>query len=256
MTQANTAGLSANGTVTPLLGGSTGFGIANVDLNLAGRNFNLAALPIPGQVVPVRGRGSFEGRLTGSPATLAFNGSARLDDLAVSELAFASPLSGPLLFSRAEGFTVDLREPSQRAEGDRLYASSRTSQYDLEFLVRGGEALAEGHTQGSDFYALITNLPLDDLRLPQGGVNGFGTLSGTVETAEVRGNWREPTFQATFNVADPGLGYLTLQTIETEAIANGADSQPLDSPIAEVRYGRLSGTLGYANNILSLVGGG
>lgn len=255
VTQANTAGLSANGTVTPLLGGSTGFGIANVDLNLAGRNFNLAALPIPGQVVPVRGRGSFEGRLTGSPATLAFNGSARLDDLAVSELAFASPLSGLLLFSRAEGFTVDLREPSQRAEGDRLYASSRTSQYDLEFLVRGGEALAEGHTQGSDFYALITNLPLDDLRLPQGGVNGFGTLSGTVETAEVRGNWREPTFQATFNVADPGLGYLTLQTIETEAIANGADSQPLDSPIAEVRYGRLSGTLGYANNILSLVGG-
>lgn len=254
VSQASTAGLSANGTVTPLLGGGAP-GIANVDLNLAGRNVSLAALPIPGQVVPVRGLGSFEGRLTGSPATLAFNGSARLDDLAVSDLAFATPLSGPIVFSRAEGFTVDLRDPSQRAEGDRLYASSRTSQYDLEFLVRSGEALAEGHTQGSDFYALITNLPLDDLRLPQGGVSGFGTLSGTIDTAAVRGNWREPTFQATFDIADPGLGYLTLQTVEDEAIANGdPNSQPLD-PIAEVRYGRLRGTLGYANNILSLVGG-
>ncbi|NJL49138.1 MAG: hypothetical protein HC929_18820, partial [Leptolyngbyaceae cyanobacterium SM2_5_2] len=133
--QASTAGLRANGTITPLLSGPAAPGIANLDLNLSGDDFNLAALPIPNQVIPVAGTGDFSGRLLGSPSTLAFDGTANLNGLALGELAFASPLTGPVRYSRPNGLLVDLRETHQRPEGDRIYVSSREADRDLVFLV-------------------------------------------------------------------------------------------------------------------------
>ncbi len=253
--QANTAGLSANGTITPLLSGSAAPGIANLDLNLRGDDFNLAALPIPNQVVPVRGTGDFSGRLFGSPSTLAFDGSANLTGLALGELAFASPLTGPMQFSRANGVLVDLRETHQRAEGDRIYVSSRQADRDLELLVRSGEALAEGYTQGSNYFAEIFNLPLDALKLPQGGIEGIGTLRGTVEVATISGNWREPTLRAEFDIRDPGLGYISLQTVEVDSASEPGQITAVP-PVSslETRYGHLRGALSYANRVVSLEG--
>jgi translocation and assembly module TamB len=253
--QASTAGLRANGTITPLLSGPAAPGIANLDLNLSGNDVNLAALPIPNQVVPVRGTGDFTGRLVGSPSTLAFDGTANLTGLALGELAFASPLTGPVQFSRGDGVLVDLRETHQRPEGDRLYVSSRQTNHDLEFLVRSGAARAEGHIQGDTYLAEIFNLPLDDLKLPQDGIEGVGTLSGTVEEATISGNWREPTVRAEFVINDPGLGWISLQTAEVETSINGEDSDP-QPPVSslETRYGQLTGSLSYANRVISLEG--
>jgi hypothetical protein len=39
-------------------------------------------------------------------------------------------------------------------------------------------------------------VPLDGLQLPQTGIDGLSTISGTVETATVQGNWRQPSFAA------------------------------------------------------------
>lgn len=254
--QASTAGLQANGVVTPFLSGPGAPGIDRLDLNLAARGVNLAALPIPGQIVPVAGVGTFAGRLVGRPGTLRLTGDARLDNVALSEVAFATPLTGPVFYDQRQGFTVDLRDPSQRETGDRLLATSQQDPYDLKFTLRSGPTLADGHLQGSELFATLTNLPLDDLRLPQGGIEGVGTVSGTVESAVISGNWREPNLQAQFDIVDPGLGYIN--PVSVQPIANPDHTAALtDDPPTDlqVRYGRLRGTLRYANQIVSLVGG-
>ncbi len=258
--QASTAGLQANGVVTPRLTGPGAPGLDNLDLNLTARGVNLAALPIPGQVVPVAGMGTFAGRLAGRPGTFRLTGDARLDNFALSEVAFATPLTGPIFYDQRQGFTVDLRDPSQGDMGDRLLATSQQDPYDLKFTLRRGPTLADGHIQGSDLFATLTNLPLDDLRLPQGGIEGVGTVSGTVASAVISGNWREPNLQAQFDIVDPGLGYLTLASIQpTDNPDDTADDTAnLDDDSPEnlaVRYGRLRGTLRYANQTVSLVGG-
>ena len=259
--QASTAGLQANGVVTPLLNGPGTPGIDRLDLNLTARGVNLAALPIPNQVVPVVGIGTFDGRLAGRPGSLRLTGDARLDNFALSQVAFATPLMGPVLYDQRQGFTVDLRDPSQGEGGDRLLATSQQDPYDLKFTLRGGPTLADGHIQGSDLFATLTNLPLDDLRLPQGGIEGVGTVSGTVESAVISGNWREPNLQAQFDIVDPGLGYISLANVQPlvpedtaalNADSPGGNDRPGD---LQAHYGRLRGTFRYANQIVSLVGG-
>jgi translocation and assembly module TamB len=193
----------------------------------------------------------------GSPSTLALDGTARLNNLAISDLAFATPLTGPVSFSQADGeLNIDLREPSQLATGDRIFVSTQAGDRDLVFEVRSGESLAEGYTQGDTFLAEIRQLPLDRLRLPQVGLEGIGMVSGTIESATIAGNWREPSLRASFDIVDPGLGYISLRT--TDAPPTPLDpTVPFDptQPLTEtIRYGRLRGTLGYANNIVSLMG--
>ncbi|MGF1568439.1 MAG: translocation/assembly module TamB domain-containing protein [Nodosilinea sp.] len=249
--QASTAGIVASGVITPRLTGPAAPTIANLDLNLTVDNYSLAALPIP-DVVPVRGAASFAGRLTGSLDTLTLAGNATLVELAVGELAFASPLTGPVLYARTGGINVDLQ-----GGGDRIQAATGQGDRDLEFLVRNGDALAQGYTQAANFYAQIENLPLDGLNLPTGGEDGFGTVSGTIDSATVAGNWQEPSLRATFDIVDPGFGYISLQTVEVEPDPDADLPAPApDQPTTlETRYGRLRGTLSYANNVVSLVGG-
>jgi translocation and assembly module TamB len=243
--QASTAGIQASGFITPQLSGPGAPAIANLDLNLNVNSFSLAALPVP-QVIPLAGNAFFNGRLRGRPGALALSGDASLVGLQVGDLAFASPLSGPVTYNQGGALAVDLT-----GGGDRVYVATAGGDRDLAFEVRSGEALAEGYTRGDNLYATVENLPLDDLRLPQGGVNGIGTVSGLVTSAEIVANLRQPTLRATFDVQDPSIGYLRLpRESTTVAIDPAAPERP-----AEVnRYGRLRGSVTYANNVIGLVG--
>jgi len=257
--QARTAGININGTVTPQLQGPAAPSIANLDLNLDIQNYSLAALPLP-DVVPVGGNASFNGRLTGSLNTLNLMGNATLADLTVSELAFASPLTGPVFYSRQEGLTVDLVDPD--AGPDRIQVAANRGDTDLDFLVVSGDAEVEGFRQGDQLQATIQNLPLDGLKLPPGGVDGIGTVSGTLASATIDANLRAATFETSFDIVDPGLGYISLQTVEVasdlppeEMPEEGSSipGSPLSpEPILETRYGRITGNVSFANNVLTL----
>ncbi|NMF83568.1 translocation/assembly module TamB domain-containing protein [Nodosilinea sp. P-1105] len=242
--QASTAGIRADGVITPRLSGPGAPAIANLDLNLLADRVNLATLPVP-LGIPVQGVGSFAGRLTGRPGTLALSGYSTLAGLAVSDLAFASPLTGPVDYSQVAGVNVDLQ-----GGGDRIWVTTQRGDRDLEFLVRGGDALAQGYTQGADYFARLENLPLDGLNLPPGGQEGLGTVSGTVTEATLAGNWQTPTLRASFDIEDPGFGYIQLQTAEVETAPPG---QP---EILETQYGNLRGTVIYADDVVSLIGVG
>lgn len=247
--QASTAGIRANGFVTPRLSGPGAPAIANLDLNLDVNGYSLAALPVPA-VLPLAGNAFFQGRLRGRPGALALNGNASLVGLSAGDLAFASPLSGPVTYSQGGALAVDLT-----GGGDRVYVATAQGDRDLEFEVRGGAALAQGFTQGDDLYATVENLPVDNLRLPQGGANGIGTVSGLVTSAEIVANLRQPTLRASFDVQDPGVGYLSLPSATEIAAIDPNDPSAPERPMQVTRYSRLRGTVTYANNVVGLVGG-
>ncbi len=243
--QASTAGIQANGLITPQLSGPGAPAIANLDLNLNVDNFSLAALPVP-QVIPLTGNAFFNGRLRGRPGALALSGDASLVGLQAGDLAFASPLSGPVTYNQGGALAVDLT-----GGGDRVYVATAGGDRDLTFEIRSGEALAEGYTRGDNLYATVENLPLSDLRLPQAGVNGIGSVSGLISRAEIVANLRQPTLRATFDVQDPSIGYLRLPN-ETTTVA--IDPTAPERPADFTRYGRLRGSVTYANNVIGLAG--
>jgi translocation and assembly module TamB len=124
----------------------------------------------------------------------------------------------------------------------------------LDFLLRSGSAQATGYAQGDSFFAQLHHIPLDRLKLPQAATAGLGTISGTVETATVTGNWRQPRIWADFDILNPGLGYLKLRTVEV-ADQNPNTADVTNAPAAMVtRYGRLQGSLGYGDGVISLAG--
>ncbi|HIK43686.1 MAG TPA: hypothetical protein IGR64_02245, partial [Leptolyngbyaceae cyanobacterium M65_K2018_010] len=248
--QASTGGIRADGVMTPLLSAGAAPALAHLDLNLSANQVSLAALPLP-DLVPIQGVGSFNGRVAGRPNALTVDGEAALTGLAVGNLAFASPLVGPVSFRGAQGLAVDLQGGS-----DRIFLATGQGDHDVDFLVQGGTAYAQGHTQGDRFFAQIHNLPLDGLKLPQAGLEGFGSISGTVESATVQGNWREPSLVANFNVVNPGLGYIRLRTVEVEPepVAGASPLAPVQPLALKTRYGRLQGSLSYANRVVGLAG--
>jgi translocation and assembly module TamB len=246
--QAQTAGLAVQGRVRPQWQGSNPVGIASLDLNLRADDFNLAALPLP-ELVPVTGLASFRGRLWGAPLALDLQGQASLRGLSLADLAFASPLEGPVSFSPGQGLAVDLQGGQ-----DRLWVMTNRGDRDVDVLIRGGDAYAAGYTQGDRFLAELKQLPLNRLKLPQAGIDGLGTISGTVETARVEGNWRQPSFAADFDILNPGLGYLRLRTVEV--VETNPDSPTEEGPASPLvtRYGRLRGRVSYGDDMVSLIG--
>ncbi|WOD38426.1 translocation/assembly module TamB domain-containing protein [Nodosilinea sp. E11] len=244
--QASTAGLNASGVITPQLSGPGAPTIANLDLNLNAESYSLAALPVPA-IIPLGGNAFFQGRLRGRPGALALNGNASLVGLTAGDLGFASPLSGPVAFTQGGPLSVDLT-----GGGDRILVATAQGDRNLTFDVRSGEALAQGYTQGDELYATVANFPLSNLRLPQAGTNGLGTIGGLITSAEVVANLRQPTLRATFDVQDPSVGYLSLPT-ETTVAAFDPDAP--ERPLEVTRYGRLRGTITYANGVIGLVGG-
>jgi translocation and assembly module TamB len=166
---------------------------------------------------------------------LDLQGQASLRGLSLADLAFASPLEGPVSFSPGQGLAVDLQGGQ-----DRLWVMTNRGDRDIDVLIRGGDAYAAGYTQGDRFLAELKQLPLNRLKLPQAGIDGLGTISGTVETARVEGNWRQPSFAADFDILNPGLGYLRLRTVEV--VETNPDSPTEEGPPAMAACGAGSAT--------------
>lgn len=233
--QAETAGIFADGIITPQLEGPGAPTIANVDLNLQVDNYSLAALPVP-DVVPLSGQASFDGRLTGSLDTLALVGDARLVNLAVSDLKFDPLLAGPVNVDLARGVDVNLRGTQ-----DVVQVAYTFGQRNLDFTVRADDALATGRTRNNIFTADITNFPLSVLNLPPGGVANLGTVRGTVEEAQITADLSKPTLVSQFTINDPGLGYIGFR-----------GDTLMQSDRSSITASRLEGQFSYANGTASL----
>jgi len=197
--RATAPGLTASGTVFADVTGTPQ--ISRFDLGVQLEDYDLAQLQefLPNQVQLV-GRGTFDGRVSGTPQAPSVVGRAQVRDLAVNQLAFESTLSGPVDFQVGRGGQVDLAGTQ-----DRIFAEIDSRYRPTEFLLRQGEIIAQGGTEGDRLQTQLTNVPIASLALPP--VADIGTPRGTLNgTALVNLN----TLAASGDVIveDPALGFI------------------------------------------------
>ncbi len=236
--QAATRGLTASGFVGVELAGKGLPSISNLDLDVKLSNFNLEALPaeqlafltpigvknISEKNQPVRGNVDFTGRLTGTLAALSLVGDVEVRNLAVNQVAFDSVLAGKVTASSDK--SVDLR---LAGVSDKIEVALNRSFLPTSFLVKRGESIARGQTEGETLRVNLSDFPLAALNLSPGKEAGLGPITGTVSGQVNVPGWKMPlnpaTLQATgqIAIAQPAIGYIKGDSFQAEfSYANGS----------------------------------
>ena len=236
--KATTPGLRANGIVNVELAGKGLPSISNLDLNVRLSNFNLAALPTEqlGFLTPIgvknpseknqplRGNVDFTGRLTGTLAALSLVGDMEVRNLAVNQVAFDPVLAGKV--NAGSGKSVDLR---LAGVNDKIEIALNQSFLPTSFLVKRGESIASGQTEGETLRVNLSDFPLAALNLSPGKDAGLGPITGTVSGQVNVPGWKMPlnpaTLQATgqIAIAQPAIGYIKGDSFQAEfSYANGS----------------------------------
>jgi translocation and assembly module TamB len=253
--KAATPGLTANGFVNVELEGKGLPSISNLDLNVKLSNFNLEALPAEQLAFlspigvknaseknqlgflspigvknaseknqPIRGNVDFTGRLTGTLAALSLVGDMEVRNLAVNQVAFDPVLAGKVTASSDK--SVDLR---LAGAGDKIELALNSSFLPTSFLVKRGESVASGQTEGETLRVNLSDFPLAALNLSPGKDAGLGPITGTVSGQVNVPGWKMPlnpqTLQANgqISIAQPAIGYIKGDSFQAEfSYANGS----------------------------------
>ncbi len=229
--KATTPGLTANGVVNVELAGKGLPSISNLDLDVKLSNFNLEALPTEQLAFlrpiglktpsennqPLRGNVDFTGRLTGTLAALSLVGDVEVRNLAVNQVAFDSVLAGKV--NAGSGKSVDLR---LAGVSDKIEIALNQSFLPTSFLVKRGESIASGQTEGETLRVNLSDFPLAALNLSPGKDAGLGPITGTVSGQVNVPGWKMPlnpaTLQATgqIAIAQPAIGYIKGDSFQAE----------------------------------------
>jgi translocation and assembly module TamB len=236
---ATTPGLTANGFVNVELAGKGLPSISNLDLNVKLSNFNLEALPTEQLAFltpmgvknsseknqPLRGNVDFTGRLTGTLAALSLVGDMEVRDLAVNQVAFDPVLTGTV--NAGSGKSVDLRLVGRQ---DKIEVALNQSFLPTSFLVKRGESIASGKTEGETLRVNLNDFPLAALNLSPGKDAGLGPITGTVSGQVNVPGWKMPlnpaTLQATgqIAIAQPTIGYIKGDSFQAEFSYNNGSA--------------------------------
>lgn len=233
--QAVARGFNANGTILAQLEGAGAPAITGLDLNVRTQDLDLRTLPIslPGATAaappPLTGQADFAGRLTGTPASPNVVGALRLNNFALNNVAFESPMTGSLSFSGARGVNLQVAGTQ-----DRVALVTNQNFRPIAFDIRQGETVATGTTRNGLLYVTARNFPLSIL--PISSLAAAGTtipqpIAGSLSTDNLVVNLNKPVPEIVGNVeiANPILG--------------------------RIRGDRFIGQLSYTNGVASLAGG-
>ena len=204
-----TAGLSANGTITPIFSGPEAPGIAAIDLAIAASDYALTALPIDfPPVLALTGQATFDGRLTGTPSDLNLQGDLALANLALNDLVFDPLLAGDVQFSSREGLNLELL-----GQEDEIVVTYDVQPRQLNFRVQADEAVAIGQTEGDLLQTQIYNFPISVLNIPPDEANPYGPLRGEVTFATATVDLRDLSTVGQVDVANLGFGYFSVDRV-------------------------------------------
>ncbi|TAE05228.1 MAG: translocation/assembly module TamB [Oscillatoriales cyanobacterium] len=249
-------GLTANGIVNVELAGKGLPSISNLDLNVKLSNFNLEALPTE-QLAILRPMGlkkssennsaqailrpmglkkssennsalggnvDFVGRLTGTLSALSLVGDVAVRNLVVNQVAFDPLLAGTV--NASSGKSVDLR---LAGVNDKIEVALNPSFLPTSFLVKRGESVASGQTEGETLRVNLSDFPLAALNLSPGKDAGLGPITGTVSGQVNVPGWKMPLNPATLQasgqiaIAQPAIGYIKGDSFQAEfSYANGS----------------------------------
>ncbi|MDY7020477.1 MAG: translocation/assembly module TamB domain-containing protein, partial [Cyanobacteriota bacterium] len=215
----------------------------NVDIRLS--DFDLQS-PLVQRVLPdlppdltqdsplLAGIVNFDGNVSGSLSTLAVNGDLSLSNLVVRDLVFDPFLSGPVSAGLNQGVNVALK-----GEQDRIELALNDRYLPESFLIRQGEAIAQGETIGGDLAVTLEQFPLNTLSLAPLADQGFGEIDG-IASANLSISELETLdpFQIGVKgqvaVDRPALGYLDLDRFQANLNLNDGQFQLTEG---EVRRG-------------------
>ncbi len=205
--QASAPGLSASGTVAVQTTGTPQIG----PINLAVRadNYNLRDLsPLLPDPIALEGAVNFDGRVTGTPATLRAAGDLQLQDFRVNDLAFDPVLTGAV-DAQVNG-TTRLRLDGEQ---DRIALAVNPSSRQGQFLLRRREAIAQGKTEGDTLRVSMQSIPIGIAQsfLPA-AASDFGPLSGDL-TGALAVNLRTMATVGDVAIANLRLGRLTADAV-------------------------------------------
>ncbi|MBE9068081.1 hypothetical protein IQ260_15625, partial [Leptolyngbya cf. ectocarpi LEGE 11479] len=211
--EARSAQLTAQGVISPQLEGNQFQGIRGFVLDLDADRYPLALLPSP---VALDGFASFEGRVVGTPSSPQLNGTLRLAEFAINQVAFDPLLLGSVNYQPQTGLAVDLEGQNGPVTvggvADGIAINFQTPR-NLDFDVRWQGAQAVGRTDGDVLRATLQDLPLQALGLPAVARLGGG-LRGTLSS---QGEWvvdlNRQTFVGDVFIDQPRLGYLNAQQL-------------------------------------------
>ncbi len=229
VTQISAPGLTANGSVFVDVAGVEAPQVTGFDFNLNVTDFNLAGLPLPvanlptetatGEPLPpfIAGTVNFAGQITGTvpptpqplPFDIAVIGDVRLEEFAIATLEFEPVLTGPIRVNSGEGVTIAIQGTQ-----DAISVALDENFFPESFLVRAGEALAEGTIDNSNLLNFeISQFPLAILNVvvppEQGPVGGLLFAQGQF-------NLDTQAALAQLEIRQPRIGLIQLNEIVGE----------------------------------------
>lgn len=203
-----TGGLFASGTVTPRLSGPGAPSIAAIDLGISAQNYALAALPVSfPPAVGVEGRADLQGRLTGTPSSLSFDGDLALANLTLNDLRFEPLLTGDVTYTTQAGLNVGLL-----GQTDEISVSYRPQTRQLNATIRAGEAIALAETEGDLLQTQLYNFPVSVLNIPS-DPSEYGVLRGLIEFANASINLNTFDTVGQFDVQNLGFGFFSVDRL-------------------------------------------
>lgn len=174
-------------------------GIAHLDLNVNVQDYDLATLPLTNGTVPVTGRVSLNGKLTGTSNSPEINSDVRLEGLAIQDFQF-EPLQGQIQSQPDRQLSLDLK-----GKQDRIALMLDANYRPATFAVKLGQAEAEGRLNGKRLIAKLENFALEKLNLAVADLGAVrGMLAGNFDIDLA--NLAEPVVSGSFGISQPGIG--------------------------------------------------
>ncbi|OCR02192.1 hypothetical protein BCD67_06110 [Oscillatoriales cyanobacterium USR001] len=232
--------------------------LANLDFNVKLSNFDLNALAInaPAALKNVSGpqilagKADFVGRISGSLADIKLVGDLQLRDFVVNQVAFESVLFGTINAELGKG--LDLRLAGQK---DQIQLALNQTYLPTAFLIRRGDAIANGNVENDVLKINLVQFPLDTLNLTPAKDVGLGQVTGLASGKINIPGWKLPLNLAALqaggqiSINQPAIGHIKGDNFQGEfKYANGVAT--LNNAQLQVRQSQylISGMVKAGNN--------
>ncbi|MEO1374587.1 MAG: DUF748 domain-containing protein, partial [Cyanobacteria bacterium J06635_10] len=204
--RATAPGLNVNGDILASVKGTGIPEITQLNLNVQATDFDLKQIPIEiPNAVNLAGKVDFNGRVTGKLPLPNVVGQLALKDFVVNDVVFEPVLAGTVQSQQGSGLQLDMK-----GKQDQIAVNLNGNNRPEYFLVKRGEALASGQSQGDILALNINKFPLQLLKLPL-PVNRFlgsGKIAGEF-TGNIQVNQKNfGTASGNIAVKNPEIGRL------------------------------------------------
>ena len=220
--------------------------ISNLNLNVRLSDFDLqsplvqrvlaTAVPpdiLAGESPIIAGEVDFLGKLTGSLSSLNLAGDLNLANFAVRDLVFDSRLQGTVNASLNQGVNLQLA-----GEGDRIELVLNDQFLPETFLVKRGDAIAQGFPNGENLVVKLEEFPLGSLNVAPLADLDIGTLEGVASaTVEISDLATLDPFQigadGVIQVENPRLGYINLDLFQANVNLSDGVARLFDGTVQQ-----------------------